>query len=87
MPSYKKTGNTFKGHMTTGQYYLPTCAALGYVKMFNFAKPITHDPCEGAPAPAPPSPPPSVTNNIITFAANTMITFAGDNITHFNPHS
>jgi len=81
MASYKKTGNTFKGALASGQYYLPTCSQATYVKLFNYAKPITHDPCEGAGTVAPP--PVVTSHNIITLGTdNNMITIAGANIVH-----
>lgn len=76
MASYRKTGNTFKGSLSEGQYFLPTCDQPTYVKIFNVAKPTSHDPCEGGGGGAPP---PAESYYIMTFAGENMETMtAGD---------
>ena len=75
MSSYKKTGNIFKGPLSEGQYFLPTCGQPTYVKIFNVAKPTSHNPCEGGGG----GTPPADTYYIMTFAGENMETMtAGD---------
>ena len=76
MPSYKKEGNNFKGPLSEGQYYLPTCAQNTYVKIFNVAKPETHNPCEDSGS----TPPPPSSYYIVTFAGENMETIAAGDL-------